>query len=191
MKKKTIKSTPFGPIVVLWATFRGRPRVNGVVLPQPGLSASKRAARISPDAVTGTCSEIETVCADIAAALRGEQVRFALSIARFDLLPTFQKTVLRADHAIPRGKVSTYGLVAAHLGKRGAARAVGGALANNPFPIIVPCHRVIRSDRTLGGYRGGPAMKRALLEHEGIAFDATGSVIADSVYYNRGRREIP
>jgi len=191
VNKKTIKSTPFGPIVVLWSPFHGQPRVDGVVLPQPALSASKRAARISPDAVTGTCAEIETVCADIAAALRGKQVRFALSIARFDLLPPFQQTVLRTDHAIPRGKVSTYGLVAAHLGKPRAARAVGGALANNPFPIIVPCHRVIRSDRTLGGYRGGLAMKRALLEYEGITFDAAGRARVGSPHYSESRKAKP
>jgi len=63
-----------------------------------------------------------------------------------------------------------------------AARAVGNALAGNPFPIFVPCHRAIRSDRTLGGYQGGAAMKRALLEMEGLAVSNKGKVISDSLY---------
>jgi methylated-DNA-[protein]-cysteine S-methyltransferase len=52
---------------------------------------------------------------------------------------------------------------------------VGNALATNPFPIIIPCHRAIRSDGSLGGFQGATAMKRALLEREGIVFDAAVS----------------
>ncbi|MHA1663588.1 MAG: methylated-DNA--[protein]-cysteine S-methyltransferase, partial [Candidatus Thorarchaeota archaeon] len=55
-------------------------------------------------------------------------------------------------------------------------RAVGNALARNPFPIIVPCHRAIRSDRTLGGFQGGLKMKRRILEMEGVEFDSTSRV---------------
>jgi methylated-DNA-[protein]-cysteine S-methyltransferase len=60
-------------------------------------------------------------------------------------------------------------------------------LANNPFPIIVPCHRAIRSDRTLGGYQGGLEMKRALLEGEGIRFDSKARVLVGSMHYCNGR----
>jgi len=63
--------------------------------------------------------------------------------------------------------------------------AVGNALANNPFPLIVPCHRAIRSDRHPGGYQGGLEMKRALLEKEGIHFDATGRVAYAQFHYER------
>ena len=69
------------------------------------------------------------------------------------------------------GSVSTYRLVSAYVGIPNGARAVGNALAGNPFPIIVPCHRAIRSDRHIGGYGGGPEMKRALLEKEGMNFN--------------------
>jgi methylated-DNA-[protein]-cysteine S-methyltransferase len=92
---------------------------------------------------------------------------------------------LRAEHGIPRGSVSTYQLIAAHLGRPKGGRAVGNALANNPFPIIIPCHRAFRSDRSLGGYQGGLAMKRALLEKEGIGFDRTGRVQAMRWHYER------
>ena len=68
----------------------------------------------------------------------------------------FQESVLRAEATeIPRGRVSTYKLIAEHVGTHNGARAVGTALARNPFPLIVPCHRAIRSDRRLGGYQGG------------------------------------
>jgi methylated-DNA-[protein]-cysteine S-methyltransferase len=56
-------------------------------------------------------------------------------------------------------------------------------LANNPFPIIIPCHRAVRSNRTLGGYQGGLAMKRALLEMEGIRFDDTGRIATKDFFY--------
>lgn len=93
-----------------------------------------------------------------------------------DCCSKFQQKVLRATSAIPRGKVSTYQCIAKQIGKPKAARAVGRALANNPFPLIIPCHRVIRSDGSLGGYQGGLKMKRALLKKEGVFYQAkTGS----------------
>ncbi|MEA3339092.1 MAG: MGMT family protein, partial [Chloroflexota bacterium] len=83
----------------------------------------------------------------------------------------------------PRGWVSTYGRIAKSLGNPRAARAVGNALARNPFPIIIPCHRTIRADGRLGGFRGGVEMKRALLEMEGVEVDDVGKALTDRVYY--------
>ena len=95
----------------------------------------------------------------------------------------FEQGVLRAEHGIPRGKVSTYQRIARHLGSAQAARAVGTALAHNPFPIIVPCHRAIRSDGTLGGFQGGVEMKRVLLEMEGGLIDGSGRVVPRELFY--------
>ncbi len=83
--------------------------------------------------------------------------------------PPFYQAVWRACARIPKGKVSTYGDIAKKIGNPGAARAVGMALAANPFAPIVPCHRVVRSDGALGGYsgRGGVAAKKRMLEREG------------------------
>lgn len=82
----------------------------------------------------------------------------------------FERMVLERLRAIPRGQVRTYRDIAREIGHPGAVRAVGNACAKNPVPLIVPCHRVVRSDGGLGGYslRGGTALKRRLLEREGI-----------------------
>jgi len=81
----------------------------------------------------------------------------------------FQKKVWQAARAIEYGQVRTYGWLAAKIGNPRAMRAVGAALGHNPFPIIIPCHRVIRSDGGLGGFSAaeGIALKKKLLELEG------------------------
>ncbi len=87
----------------------------------------------------------------------------------------FQRRVYAAARRIPRGKVTTYRRLAEAIGC-GSSRAVGQALRGNPFAPEVPCHRVIRSDLTIGGFSGklkGPEIdkKRALLRQEGVLFD--------------------
>ncbi|MBN1893261.1 methylated-DNA--[protein]-cysteine S-methyltransferase [bacterium] len=131
-----------------------------------------------------SCAEADVLARRIEAFLKGEDIRFSLSEVRLQNCPVFQRKVLTAEHAIPRGWVSTYGLIAGHLGHPGAARAAGNALAKNPFPVVIPCHRAIRSDGSLGGYQGGAKMKRALLEMEGIAFRDPGHVHTRDFYYS-------
>lgn len=96
----------------------------------------------------------------------GRRRRFDLAL---DLSGTtaFQRSVLTAIQSIPAGAVQTYLQVARGIHKPQAARAVGQALGSNPIPIILPCHRVIASDGTLGGYGGGLDIKRKLLKLEG------------------------
>ncbi|MDQ4131575.1 MAG: methylated-DNA--[protein]-cysteine S-methyltransferase, partial [Actinomycetota bacterium] len=79
----------------------------------------------------------------------------------------FTRRVLEAATGIPYGRVATYGQVAAAAGSPRAARAAGRALASNPVPIVVPCHRVIPAVGGVGGYAGGADMKARLLELEG------------------------
>ena len=79
----------------------------------------------------------------------------------------FQRAVLNAASGLGFGETATYADIAGRIGRPKAARAVGNALGRNPIPIIVPCHRVIRTDLTLGGYTGGLRYKRALLRIEG------------------------
>jgi methylated-DNA-[protein]-cysteine S-methyltransferase len=102
--------------------------------------------------------------------LRGRRTAFSVPV---DLrhVTSFQRSVLEAAQSVPRGQVATYGDIGRSIGKPGAARAVGQALGSNPVPIVVPCHRVLASDGSLGGYsgRGGLRTKRRLLALEGAA----------------------
>ena len=94
--------------------------------------------------------------------------------ARFDVpldwgkMALFQRAVLEATATVPFGHLETYAGIARKIGKPGATRAVGNALGRNPIPVIVPCHRVIRSDATIGGYTGGLGIKHRLLAIEGV-----------------------
>ena len=81
-------------------------------------------------------------------------------------MPPFTRAVLRITAGIPYGEVRSYRWVAERLGKPKAMRAVGNALAKNPIPIIIPCHRVVRSDGALGGFALGLNWKRKLLDLE-------------------------
>jgi len=83
-------------------------------------------------------------------------------------VPGFRRQVLDAMARIPFGGTLSYAALAAEAGRPRAVRAAGTACATNPVPIVVPCHRVLRSDGTLGRYGGGTDLKRALLAHEGV-----------------------
>lgn len=84
----------------------------------------------------------------------------------------FEVAVWTKALEIPRGEVRPYGWIAAEIGKPRAVRAVGSALAHNPVPLVVPCHRVVRSDGTIGQYSmGGPDAKRRILAAEGLDTD--------------------
>jgi len=97
----------------------------------------------------------------------GGRVDFADEL---DLSPAtdFQRQVWRLARLIPYGETRSYGWVAEKLSKPGVGRAVGQALASNPLPVIVPCHRVMAKGRKLGGYSGGVARKRYLLRLESL-----------------------
>jgi methylated-DNA-[protein]-cysteine S-methyltransferase len=180
--RKIIKPTPFGTVCIIWSVSNKIPRIDRVLLSKPGLSAECQVSELYPDSRISSCAEIDAVAAAIKAHLEGEGVLSSLDIVDFTLCSKFQQSVLRATYSIPRGSVSTYGLIAAHVGIPDGARAVGNVMACNPFPLIVPCHRVIRSDGHIGGYGGGIELKRALLEREGIIFDHAGRVAARAIH---------
>jgi methylated-DNA-[protein]-cysteine S-methyltransferase len=177
------RETRFGPVAILWSVPQGQPKIRRVLLSRPGLSAKQMVKYLFPDSTTSSSAEVDALADRIAAFLTGENIRFSLEVARLDLCSPFQQGVLRAEHEIPRGEVSTYQRIAGHLGHPRAARAVGTALAHNPFPLIVPCHRAIRSDGTLGGFQGGIEMKRALLQMEGVLVDGSGRVVSGQLFY--------
>lgn len=171
-------STPFGAMRILWQPLANAPRIRQIFLPTPYGGAKP----LPPDAVPTSCPLVDDLLERFQHFFEGEAVSFPLEGMALEVCSPFQRHVLLAEYAIPRGWVSTYGLLAAHLGLPGAARAVGRALATNPFPIVIPCHRAIRSDHTLGGYQAGLAMKRALLEMEGVHFE--GRRALGPLYYD-------
>jgi methylated-DNA-[protein]-cysteine S-methyltransferase len=107
--------------------------------------------------------------------LRDERRKFEIAIDLADR-PAWDQAVLAAVAEIPWGQVTSYGMLARSVDRPGAARAVGGAVGRSPIGIVVPCHRVIAADGTLGGYGGdwfgsrerGLDLKQELLAREGL-----------------------
>jgi O-6-methylguanine DNA methyltransferase len=123
----------------------------------------------------------ERLMRDVTAALSGDRRRKPA----FDLrgLSEFEEAVLRKALEIPRGEVRPYAWVAREIGHPGASRAVGTALANNPVPLLIPCHRVVRGDGVIGNYLFGTEAKHALLESEQADPDALMSLSRRGIRY--------
>ncbi len=156
---------------------KGARPVRMIFLPHEGASTVERIRESFPEAVPSSGRRDKTGMR-IKAFLAGDAVDFSIAELDIEGVGGFERRVLLADFAIPRGRVMTYGGLAAKAGAPGGARAVGNIMAGNPFPLVIPCHRVIRSDGSLGGFGGGLPMKRALLEMEGVAFDKKGCVLS-------------
>lgn len=122
---------------------------------------SDLAARISPRILRSDRS-LEPATRQIGEYFEGRRRRFDLAVD-LSLARGFRRDVLDHLRDIPYGSTWSYRAVAEAAGNPGAVRAVGSACANNPVPVVVPCHRVVRSDGSMGGYRGGPEAKRVLL----------------------------
>jgi methylated-DNA-[protein]-cysteine S-methyltransferase len=177
----TIDSS-FDPAALVWWRAPSGPRVLRVFL--SGRKKADGAVRERfPGAQPGACPEMDRLAVKIRGFLEGQSVVFDLDLVALEICGEFQRKILLAEYAIPRGWVSTYGRLAGRAGAPGGARAAGRALAENPFPLIIPCHRAVRSDGALGGFQGGMKMKRALLEMEGVEFKNDGSVAMRNVYY--------
>jgi methylated-DNA-[protein]-cysteine S-methyltransferase len=112
--------------------------------------------------------------AELSDYLAGRRKDFDLPLD-FRLMTPFQHKVLSATARIPFGHCVSYSDIARRIGKPEARRAVGGALGKNPIAIVVPCHRVIAADGSIGGYTGGLEVKRALFRIEDIEIERPGS----------------
>jgi O-6-methylguanine DNA methyltransferase len=110
--------------------------------------------------------EVAELAERTAAALAGERVEVPLDLSR---ATPFQRRVLEVVRGISRGEVRPYVWVAGEAGSPGASRAVGNVMANNPVPLLVPCHRVVRNDGSTGSYAFGAGEKVRLLRAEGVS----------------------
>lgn len=155
--------SPLGPLTVI-VTPRGVVRLS---YPGEGIDEqlTEIADRISPRILQAP-ERTDAVRRELDAYFAGTLRRFAVPID-WRLVRGFAGDVLRATAAIPFGSASTYRDVAARAGSPRAYRAAGNALGSNPIPIVVPCHRVLRTGGALGGYAGGLARKERLLTLEG------------------------
>ena len=166
-------------IGLVWDDSGKKPQVEYIYLPNPKRKFKERIIKNFPE-IDKIPRKIPGGIDDrIAKLYFGKKENVDLSLLNLSRLTDFSAKVLKQTCKIPRGKVATYSGLAAKLDTPRAARAVGTALANNPFPIIIPCHRVVRADGALGGFGGGLKMKRELLEREGVALNAEGRVNAE------------
>ena len=155
-----LADTPIGTLLVA-ATDRGLCQIS--FDPDRGLdelseAAGRRVLRV-PRRVEDVRRELDEYFAG-----RRTEFDLPLDVSR---VPEFQRVVLHELALVPYGEVTTYGALAARVGKPRAARAVGGAMNRNPIPIVLPCHRVIGASGSLTGYGGGLDRKEWLLRLEG------------------------
>jgi methylated-DNA-[protein]-cysteine S-methyltransferase len=163
--------SPFGPLL-LAQTRRGLVRVG-----LPNQDADELlvdlAERVSPRVLEAPAQLDET--------RRELDLYFAGKLDSFDLpldwrlSGGFRQRVLRAINRIPYGQTRSYTDMARKAGNERAVRAAGTACGSNPIPLVVPCHRVLRTGGALGGYGGGLPMKQALLELEGVLDESPAS----------------
>lgn len=160
----TTSDSPFGPLL-LARTERGLVRVG---LPNQDAEEllNDLAARISPRVLEAP-AELDEVRRELDLYFAGKLDRFDLPLD-WRLSGGFRQRVLRAIDRIPYGQTRTYTEMARKAGNERAVRAAGTACGSNPIPLVVPCHRVLRTGGALGGYGGGLPMKEALLELEGV-----------------------
>jgi methylated-DNA-[protein]-cysteine S-methyltransferase len=174
----TLVKLSIGKVGLVWRLFDDAPQLVRVILPEDRLSTLTKLRQSYPEARSGSHPLIVSIGGQLEAYDQGRDSNFSVPKAGPQLWSEFYRQVWTATGHIPRGKVSTYGQVASKISHPGAARAVGTALRANPFPLLIPCHRVILASGELGNYSaGGPTTKRQLLAREGVFFDSRGLVI--------------
>jgi methylated-DNA-[protein]-cysteine S-methyltransferase len=160
----TSVDSPLGPLVVA-ATPKGLVRVSYSEFRGEDEVLEELARRVSPRVLEAP-ARLDPVRRELDEYFEGRRHAFDVPID-WSYLAGFTREVLRATARIGFGEVSTYAGVAAEAGSPHAVRAAGNALGSNPMPVVVPCHRVLRTGGTLGGYTGGLEKKEFLLRLEG------------------------
>ena len=156
----TVFETGFG-----WVAIVGRDgKLIGVELPKP---TRKAAMAGIPPAAEEAREGFGRLPEQMMRYFAGERVCFECEV-EVEGVGDFERQVLVETMKVSYGSVTTYGALAAAVGSPRAARAVGNAMKRNPLPIVIPCHRVIHSGGGLGGFGGGPDMKRHLLALGGV-----------------------
>jgi methylated-DNA-[protein]-cysteine S-methyltransferase len=158
--------TPLG-----WIGLAAGPQgISRIALPAPSEALTlERLGRDNGELVCRDQEALNPWLGTLGRALAGEPTDFSDWPLDWSAGSPFQRRVWQATRQIPWGQTRSYGWVAVRAGEPRAARAVGLALGANPLPLVVPCHRVVRTGGGLGGFGGGLDLKRRLLEIEGAA----------------------
>lgn len=152
--------TSIGDVPLYWQS--GERRLYSMSLPNHAPDPRDPAA---PDLVDRPPDWVRRIADAVVDHLSGGAIRYRLDWLDLSRLTVFRRRVSERVFEIPAGEVRTYGEVACAAGSPGASRAVGSTMANNPFPLIIPCHRVV-SSTGLGGFGGGLEQKKLLLAIE-------------------------
>ncbi len=160
-----VRSSPLGPVTVV-ESERGVVRID-FGAPSPEALARELARGLGRPVALEKRARLRS-STELAEYFRRRRHTFGVEVD-YALATPFQKRVLGELARVGFGELVTYGELAARIGKPKASRAVGIAMAKNPIPIILPCHRVVAADGSLGGFSGGLELKRRLHAHEGIA----------------------
>ncbi|NIH85298.1 methylated-DNA--[protein]-cysteine S-methyltransferase [Amycolatopsis granulosa] len=173
----TLGYTLFGTAIGHCGLAWGEHGVTAVHLPDGNPAAMRARLRAAfPEAAESTPpAEVQAAIDDIVALLNGERRDLLGITVDYQGVPEFNRRVYEIARTIPPGRTLTYGDIAHRLGMPGSAQAVGQALGHNPFPIVVPCHRVLAAGRRMGGFsaRGGVETKRQMLIIEGADVQPT------------------
>jgi methylated-DNA-[protein]-cysteine S-methyltransferase len=168
MIRYALFDTPIGTCGIAWEGDA----VVGTQLPEPRVADTRaRLADRFDGAIEGAPPpSVDDAIERMVASLRGEADDLVDIPLDLDTLPSFQRRVFEVVRHIPAGETLSYGEVAAAAGSPGAARAVGQALGRNPFPIVIPCHRVLAAGGRIGGFtaQGGVSTKAKMLAAEGV-----------------------
>jgi methylated-DNA-[protein]-cysteine S-methyltransferase len=167
----TTADSPFGPLL-LAKTRRGLVRVGLPNQDQDKLLVDL-SERVSPRVLEAP-GELDETRRELDLYFEGKLDRFDLPLD-WSLSSGFRQRVLRAINRIPYGQTRSYTEMARKAGNERAVRAAGTACGSNPIPLVVPCHRVLRTGGALGGYGGGLPMKESLLQLEGVLDESPAS----------------
>jgi methylated-DNA-[protein]-cysteine S-methyltransferase len=163
-------------IGLVWSSGGGKPMIERIFLPVSKRKMADQIRLCFPQVLNMPRRIPDDLDEMISGLYVGDPIRVDLSSLNWSGLSGFSVKVLKQASRIPRGRVLTYSRLAAKAGFPRAARAVGHVMAQNPFPLVIPCHRVIRAGGGLGKFGGGAEMKKRLLVKEGIPIDRKGRV---------------
>ncbi len=173
--KYIINPSPIGEITIIW---RKKPKfqIEEIILSRP----DKRQEDKLP--INKKSKQLNNVLKELDNYFHEKDARFSLEYLNLEKFTPFQRKVLETEFKTKKGTINTYKDLAKAAGSPKAYRSVGTALSKNPYPIIIPCHRTVKSDRTIGGFGGvaeGLESKKILLELDGLMIQGK-KVVGDS-----------